>query len=63
MTRDEVIIMLQGLKQYIAQTPIDQCSYCAGCSQARIPDEECEQCIEAGLRALDLLIEKVKEKM
>ena len=63
MTRDEAIIMLQSLKHYISETPIDQCTYCGGCSQTRIPDEECEQCIDAGLRALDLAIEKVKEKM
>lgn len=63
MTRDEAIIMLQSLKVYIAKTPINLCTYCAGCSQTRIPDEECEQCIDAGLRALDLAIEKVKEKV
>ena len=63
MTRDRAIIMLQSLKHYIAETPIDRCNYCAGCSQIRIPDEECERCIDAGLRALDLAIEKVKEKM
>ena len=63
MTRDEVIIMLQSLKYYIAETPINRCTYCAGCSQTRIPDEECEQCINAGIRALDLAIEKIKEEM
>lgn len=63
MTIYEVIRLLQSLKHYIAGTPIDQCTYCAGCSQTRIPDEECVQCIKAGLRALDLAIEKVKEKL
>lgn len=61
MTRNEAIIMLQSLKHYIAETPINRCTYCAGCSQTRISDEECEQCIDAGLRALDLAIEKIKE--
>lgn len=60
MTRERAIIMLQSLKHYIAETPINRCTYCAGCSQTRIPDEECEQCIDAGLRALDLAIEKVQ---
>lgn len=60
MTREDAIIMLERLKEYIAVTPIDQCTYCT-CSQTRIPDEECEQCIAAGLRALDLAIEKVQE--
>ena len=61
MTREDALIMLERLKEYIAVTPIDQCTYCTGCSQTRIPDEECEQCIAAGLRALDLAIEKVQE--
>jgi len=63
MTVSEVVSMLQNIQHYIAQTPINQCTYCAGCSQTRIPDEECVQCIKAGLRALDLAIEKVKEKL
>lgn len=63
MTRDRAIIMLQSLKHYIAETPIDRCTYCTGCSQTITPDEECERCIDAGLRALDLAIEKIKEKM
>lgn len=63
MTRERAIIMLQSLKHYIAETPIARCTYCASCSQIRIPYEECERCIDAGLRALDLAIEKVKEKM
>lgn len=61
MTREDAVFMLERLKEYIAVTPIGQCTYCAGCLQARIPDEECEQCIAAGLRALDLAIEKIKE--
>lgn len=61
MTREDAIIMLERLKEYIAVTPIDQCTYCTGCSQALIPAEECKQCIAAGLRALDLAIEKVQE--
>lgn len=59
MTREDAIIMLESLKEYIAVTPIAQ--YCTGCSQTRIPGEECEQCISASLRALDLAIEKVQE--
>lgn len=61
MTRDRAIIMLQSLKHYIAETPIYRCTYCSGCPQTRIPDEDCERCIDAGLRALDLAIEKIKE--
>lgn len=63
MTRERAIIMLQSLKHYIAETPIYSCNYCSGCSQKRTPDEDCERCIDAGLRALDLAIEKIKEKM
>lgn len=61
MTRERAIVMLQSLKYYIAETPIDRCTYCSGCSQT-ILDEECEQCIAAGLRALDLAIEKVNKE-
>lgn len=61
MTRERAIIMLQILKHYIAETPIDRCTYCSGCSHTIIPDEDCKRCIDAGLRALDLAIEKIKE--
>ena len=62
MKVSEVISLLKSLKPYIATTPIDKCSYCSSCPQTKIPTE-CEECIKAGLRAIDLAIEKVKEKM
>ena len=62
MTVYEVISMLQKLKRYIMFTPIDKCSYCNGCSQTSV-NKECVECIKASTRALDFVIEKVKEKM
>ena len=62
ITREDAVFMLERLKEYIAITPIDQCKYCAGCM--RTEDRvQCMQCLDDGLRALDLAIEKVKEKM
>lgn len=62
MTREDAVIMLERLKEYIAITHIDQCKYCDGCirTEYRV---QCMQCLDDGLRALDLAIEKVKEKM
>lgn len=63
MTTHEVIFMLEELKHYIEQAPVEWCLNCLGNSRVIISNEEFDACIKAGLRSLDLVIEKVKEKM
>ena len=63
MTKRETLSMLKKLKRDIAATPIDRCPYCSVCFQGKkSPGVDCLYCIEAGIRTLNLAIEKIEEE-